>query len=153
MTPDYKRIKLLLKDGPESWSEEKEEIMKQIRSHEGFVSVEVYEKDPVYLIATFDPCTDFSDCLIDDTDDMTETVKSFFENAREVDEKLLERGEATYSITKDPFEIFEESMSIMNELKVVTPDVQDVANRIVEAMTDETKKDGGESPDIRIIGM
>ena len=88
-------IKLLLKDGPSSWSEQQDDIMNQIKTHESFINVVVYEKDPVYIIATFKPIHD----------------SEIFEDFESIENALSEKG--IPSMLKDPFDIFNEELEKM----------------------------------------
>lgn len=103
-TDEEKNVKILLKDGPNSWSEEQEEIMAQINGHETFISVVVLERDPVYIVATFKPVMETSydrsipmQELLDNLDDFNETSQS----------------KGWPSILIDPFDLFDKAMEDM----------------------------------------
>lgn len=107
LSEDLKNVKLLLKDGPDSFSEEKPEIMEQIKSHENFVSVDVLKRDPVYLVAEFKVPTDhydshFKELVLDDFADKMEMIQ------------LLSKTNGMESLTKDPFVIFDDVISKLN---------------------------------------
>lgn len=94
LSDDYENIKLLLKDGPNSWSENQEEIEAQARSHEGFVSYEVVTRDNVYVVATIKP-----------------DIEGFSEKMKELDEAILKEAPHAPSLTKDPFDIFDDILN------------------------------------------
>lgn len=120
MSEDYKHIKLLLKDGPDSWTEEeyKAEIMKQIEGHETFVSVNVESRDRVYIVATFTPIADAGYERPVDMD-----YSRFDEIIRTADENAVSDG--IVSITKSPWEIFDQAMADMENGKT-TPEIENL---------------------------
>lgn len=117
-------VKILLKDGPESWSEEKDEVMKQVKGHESFVSVEVLERDPVYLIATFAP-------LIETHYDRGMPIDEFIENIGAFDSTGMSNGWA--SILTHPFDIFDAAMKKM-EGGEISPKMEKVAAGIKDML-------------------
>lgn len=114
-------IKILLKDGPSSWSEEQEEIMNQIKSHETFVSVEILERDPVYIVATFTPVMETSYDRSIPIDELIENIKTF-------DETTM--GNGWPSIHQHPFDIFDEKMEEMSTGKQMSPSMEKLGENI-----------------------
>lgn len=103
LSEDMQNVKILLKDGPDSFSEEKPEIMEQIKSHESFVSVTILERDPVYLVAEFKVLTEHFD------DNFKKMVlNNFAVKMKAMQNVLLENN--SESLTKHPFDIFDEVM-------------------------------------------
>lgn len=148
-------IKILLKDGPESWSEEKDEVMKQVKGHESFVSVEVLERDPVYLIATFAP-------LIETHYDRGMPIDEFIENIGAFDSTGMSNGWA--SILTHPFDIFDAAMKKMEagemspRIKKVAEGVKDMldqssAERELEEMTTSAKVDGLNNEKVKVFSI
>lgn len=126
LSEDLKNIKVLLKDGPDSWSEEKPEIMEQIKSHETFVSVEVLKRDPVYLVAEFKPLDEHYD----------EHFKALILNNFSVKMKKLQEI-SPESFTKDPFDIYDEGIKKLESgdaetLKKLKP----IADSLMSAIKD-----------------
>ena len=119
------KIKILLKDGPSSWSEEKEEIMAQINGHETLVSVEVLERDPVYLVATFNP-------VMETSYDRSIPIDELIENIEMFDDTTVSNGWP--SIHQHPFDIFDEKMEDMKEGKM-SPRMEKLGENI-KAMLD-----------------
>ena len=128
VTEDFKKIKLLLKDAPSSWSKNPDEIMAQIKSHEAFVSVEVYKKDPVYLIATFNP--------IKEQMDMVKMKHPFEKTIFEANESLMEEG--IISLTKDPFVIFHERLEDFDKNPENNPELIDDSAKLLKGFLDKT---------------
>ena len=112
MDEDYKNVKILLKDGPTSWSDNKEEIESQIKRHESLVSYRVLERNTCYIIAEFRPLNINRDKSID----------RMMENMRSIDEKILSENKFPYSLTKDPFDIFDEAMKNLESGKIEVPE-------------------------------
>jgi hypothetical protein len=104
-----KNINLLLKDGPSSWSEEQEQIKKQIEEHETFVSVETLKRDPVYLVATFKP-------IMKTSYDRGFPPQEFLDNLDELDNVAQLKGWPALSI--HPFELFDKAMEEMKAGKM-----------------------------------
>ena len=133
LSEDYKHVKIMLKDGPDSWSEEKEEIKKQIEGHEGFVSCTALERDPVYLIAEFKPQKNVLELLRD----LTGLDVDF----PDLEEKLKSTGHP--SLTKDPFVIFDEGVK---KMEAGDPEVmaklKPVADMLKKAMDNPDQKGG-----------
>lgn len=100
LSEDMKSIKILLKDGPNSFSEEKPEIMDQIKNHERFISVEVLERDPVYLVAKFSVPDHHYD------DEFKNLILDNFSLKMEKLQNIMPEE----SLTKHPFDIFDEEM-------------------------------------------
>lgn len=101
---EEKNIKILLKDGPDSWSEEKEEIISQINKHETLVSVETLQRDPVYLVATFKPVMETSYERNVPVDELLENMDMFNETAG---------SKGWPSIYIHPFDLFDKAMDEM----------------------------------------
>lgn len=133
LSEDYKHVKILLKDGPNSWSEEKDEIKKQIEGHEGFVSYTVLERDPVYVVAEFKPQKDF---LL-----LFEKLVGEKVDFPDLEEKLKMTGHP--SPTKHPFDIFDEGVK---KMEAGDPEVMDklkpVAEMLKKALDDPDQKGG-----------
>lgn len=152
---EEKNIKILLKDGPNSWSEEKDEINKQINSHESLVSLETLERDPVYIVATFKPLMETS---YDRGIPMDELLESIFE----FDETAMSNGWS--SILKHPFTIFDEAMEKMSNGEM-SPKMKNLAENInsmlaesdaedkLADMTQEAGIDGFEKGRIKIMSV
>lgn len=100
LSDDMKNIKILLKDGPDSFSEEKPEIMDQIKNHENLVSVNALNRDPVYLVAEFNVPDDHYD------EAFKELILDNFSSKME----KLQKRMPDQSFTKDPFDIFDDEM-------------------------------------------
>lgn len=129
MSEDYSTIKLLLKDGPSSWSEQRQEVMDQIRNHETFVSVNTDKKDDCYIIAEFKPIP--VDELEHLPDDIKDSIDGFMMHIEELDRHHTEMGE--HPITKHPMVIFDEQMEIMKSLPpgvMLNEEVAAVANHL-----------------------
>jgi len=143
LSEDYQNVKLLLKDGPQSWTDPKdrEALMAQIKSHETFVSVEVYEEDPCYIIATFRPV------LYIPGYEREFTIDELFEHIKELDQ-LMEDPRATVAfgkrgaakITKDPFEIFHEALEGMKGGDF-PPDVKKLAETMANVIKSKEAED------------
>lgn len=150
LTEDYKQIKLLLKDGPSSWSEEKDEILNQIKTHETFVSVEPLDRDDVYLVATFNPIN-------------AEEFNVLFENFKEIEEELVVEIPEYVFITKHPFDIFDEEMKKMESGEKMSPKIEKLAESLkdmfseikvedeLKTMTDDTKISGFDTTKVKIL--
>ncbi len=159
MNEDFTEVKLLLKDGPDSWSENKKAIEEQIRNHESFVSLEVLERDKVYIVATFKPLKSLS------YDEKSEdTIKNFLEKVPYVDVIMVnEHGET--SITKDPFELFDAAMKNLNEGGEMTQEMKNFGESLkqqlssieneqkMEDMTKEAGIDGFKADNVRILSV
>lgn len=141
MGDNSQTIKLLLKDGPDSWSEQKEAITAQLERHESLISFKTYEKDPVYLIAEFEPLKTFE--WIPKEAQFYLPVSKIFVNAREVVAATLDRvtrGEepsGEISILQDPFDIFHDRVKFMGELQkqgIDTPAAHLIKTKVQEAL-------------------
>lgn len=128
MSEDYKQIKILLKDGPGSWTEEdyQKEIMNQIKGHETFVNVEVDSRENVYLVATFTPVIDAGYERPLDLD-----FSKLEEIMREVDEEAVANG--MVPITVDPWTIFDNAMKDLENGKII-PEVENLKKSFSEMM-------------------
>lgn len=126
MSEDYKQIKILLKDGPGSWTEEdyQKEIMNQIKGHETFVNVEVDSRENVYLVATFTPVIDAGYERPLDLD-----FSKLEEIMREVDEEAVANG--MVPITVDPWTIFDNAMKDLENGKII-PEVENLKKSFSE---------------------
>jgi hypothetical protein len=127
-TDEDKNVKILLKDGPSSWSEEKDELMSQIENHETFVGVEILERDPVYIIATFKP-------VMETSYDRGFPVDEFIENLEMFDKTAMEVGSP--SIMTHPFDLWDKAMEDMKNGKT-TPKMDKLAENL-KAMFEEDK--------------
>lgn len=147
MTEDFKQIKLLLKDGPGSWTDNEwqDGMMKQIKGHEGFVDVKVCERDNCYLEATFNPISD-EDCHYDRWGNSSINSETLSENIMIGDATATRHG-AT-SVTKSPWVVFDEAMAALSEGKM-SPRMENLANSLKdmfasidaeEKIDDELKK-------------
>lgn len=103
LSEDMQNVKLLLKDGPNSFSEEKPEIMEQIKSHETFVSVTILERDSVYLVAEFKVLDEHYD------DNFKKLVLDNFSGKMKAMQNVLVENNHE-SLVKHPFDIFDEVM-------------------------------------------
>lgn len=128
MSEDYKQIKILLKDGPGSWTEEdyQKEIMNQIKGHETFVSVEVESRDNVYLVATFTPVIDAGYERPLDMD-----YSRFDEIMMAADKNAVDDGMT--SITVGPWEIFDKAMKDLENGKII-PEVENLKESFAEML-------------------
>lgn len=169
MGEDYKTIKLLLKDGESSWSQQKEEISLQICNHENFISVKHYEKDPVYLIAEFGLSKDYS--WVERVDPKDRSIKFGFSMDEEGDEifkKVTSKGicsmtpelirtiqegddaikEDGYpSILEDPFDLLERELAntkMLGEKGIISSTAKEIIDQIEKAV--EKKDDGNNGP-------
>ncbi len=127
MDEEYKVIKLLLKDGPTSWSDQQEEITKQINNHESFKDLKVLRRDTVYIEASFYPILQYEGCPL--------IIEDFLLNINELDAEGIANGFP--SITKDPFIIFDEELeALKNGSKEPTNEMNNLmtnlANKINE---------------------
>lgn len=104
-------IKLLLKDGPNSWSEEKDEIMKQIQGHESLINVEELERDPVYLVATFKP-------ILETHYERQLPIDGLMAMIPEIDEAGISKGHP--SIYTHPFDLFDQALVDMDKGKTTS---------------------------------
>jgi hypothetical protein len=104
-------VKILLKDGPNSWSEEKDEIMKQIVGHETFLHAEAYDRDPVYLVATFKPIKETSYSREFPVIEMLDVINT-------LDSAGSEKGFP--SIYSHPFDLFDRAMLDMENGKTTS---------------------------------
>ena len=126
-------IKLLLKDGPSSWSEEQEAIMNQIKTHETFVSVEVFDRDPVYIIATFKP-------IMETTYDRLFPVDKLILQLSTLDDLSISTG--LESIFTHPFDIFDRKMEEMQSAGKMTAKMERLGENIksmIEGVEAETE--------------
>lgn len=126
-----KNVKILLKDGPDSWSEEKEEIMQQIKGHESFMSVETLERDPVYLVATFKPIHETSY-------DRNMPVDEFLENMHMFDSTAQSKGWP--SIHTHPFDLWDKAMEDMKNGKM-TPKMENLGENIKNMLEESVAED------------
>jgi hypothetical protein len=135
MSEDYSQIKILLKDGPGSWTEQeyRDAIMNQIKTHETFVSVEVQERDNVYIVATFTPIKKCSylRAMISDDDDFGEMMS-------EIDKECIENG--LPSVTAGPWELFDKAMVDL-ENGVFTPEIKNLQDTMSEIIGDVDAQD------------
>lgn len=163
MTNDYKQIKLMLRDSENSWSDEKDEIMAQIKGHETFVSVEVSEFDNTHIIATFNPIfeTNYNRNKILEEIGLS-NFEEFFELVQIGDEAAVKRG--SVSVTEDPWVLFNKAMEALKEgksnsridnlKKAMTQMFEQIdAEREIENTLKEMniEKDPSAGPDIKIF--
>ena len=124
LSEDYTKIKLLLKDSPNSWSEESEQIEKQIKSHETYINHNILDRDNVYYEAEFKPLTDYID---------------FFNEIIELDNLMIEKGWP--SITKNPFDIFDEKMKSINEDTLSNNRIKDNMTKLFDKVINSDEND------------
>ena len=135
MSEDYMHIKILLKDGPSSWSENKDIIEAQIKGHESFVSLEVLERDPVYVVATFKPLESLP---FDNADD----IKGIFKALIKFDD-ALDKTSPNNSMTIDPFVKFDKALNDLSSGKTEpTKEMIDVVNKIKDSMENNDGSNG-----------
>jgi len=132
MSQDYTRVKLLLKDGSQSWSEEKEEIMNQITSHETFVSVEELERDPVYLVATFEIV---KDAAYDRGKSITEQITDP-EFMKSLDGDFVQAG--LESVVTDPFDIFDKGMANLGSNEKAARMMKEVMSQVEASLAKDS---------------
>lgn len=125
---EEKNIKLLLKDGPNSWSEEQEAVMNQVKGHETFLGVEVIERDPVYIVATFKP-------VMETSYDRSIPMEELLENLFLFDNTSQSNGWP--SILEHPFDLFDKAMKKM-EKGEVSPRMERLGESI-KNMLEESK--------------
>jgi hypothetical protein len=130
LSKDKKSIFLLLKDGPSSWSEEKEEILKQITTHENYKTHTIPTRDSVYIEAEFTIPTNIH----------CDVCSELMENIDMLDLELIDKGYA--SITDNPWDLFDSAMERLqsgdkNELEKVAPLMNSLKEQIENS--DSTK--------------
>jgi translation elongation factor EF-1beta len=128
---EEKNIKLLLKDGPSSWSEEQEAIMSQIKGHETLVNVEVLDRDPVYVVATFKP-------IMETSYDRSIPMDELLENLFLFDETAMSNGWP--SILKHPFDLFDIAMEKMKNGEM-SPKMERLAENIKNMLGESDAED------------
>jgi len=150
---EEKNIKILVRDAPDSWSEEKDEVMKQIKGHETFVSVEVSEKDSTHLIATFKP-------VMETSYDRSIPMDEFLDNIHIFDEGAQSKGWP--SLLVGPWELFDIAMEKMKNGEM-SPKMERFGEQLkemlneseaedkLEEMTKEAGIDGFETKKIKVM--
>jgi hypothetical protein len=154
MDSEY-NIKLLLKDGATSWSEQKDEIMTQIKGHETLVDVHPLERDPVYLVATFKP-------VMETTYDRSIPIQELLDNITMFDETAMLKGWP--SLFTDPFTLFDIAMEKLTKGEM-SPRMEKFAESLSTMLGDVQAQDelktivtdsgiGGFEPDgVRILSV
>jgi len=111
LSEDFKHVKLLLKDGPDSWTDKEwqSHMDKQIRSHEGFVDVKVCERDRCYLEVTIDP-------IVDAGYERTIKFDNFQDMMRDANAEAMSAGFP--DLTTDPWTLFDRAMDDIKNGKI-----------------------------------
>jgi hypothetical protein len=153
-------ICLMLKDGGNSWSDQKEQINAQIEGHESFVSM---TEEDVYLYPKFRP---LYDCHYDRNDDEDKTFDRLVNALPELLEKESFEyfGEIYPPLTKHPMDIFNEGIKRMESGEVI-PEVEKFTEGFItmiekvehdKAVNEELKKEGitpNEEGGIKVFGI
>jgi hypothetical protein len=107
---DGKKIVLLLKDGPSSFTseEDRQKLVDQFTNHHWYDSHKVYEKDPVYFYVYFNI-----------PEKLTPIIKSMLQIALDQNEDII----------SDPMHLFNLAIQRMDE-GVFTEDENDFAKRL-----------------------
>lgn len=129
---DGTEIYVLFKDGPDSWSDNKELVEKTAREHYAFKDWKVVDRDNVYVIATFD-VTKF-------VDSKREIIHAVIESdvamsKMEDEEARKDLYDILYDITTDPFYIFDARLKELEEGKL-DPKLMDNVNTIAKKIND-----------------
>ncbi len=152
---ENKNIKILLKDGPNSLSEEKDPIMDQIKNHETLVDVKPLERDPVYLVATFK-------IIMETSYDREIPMDELIENLDSINEAIQLKGYP--SLLTDPFEIFDKAMEDLKNGKMTSKMEEfgkqlkstleeSVAEDQLDEMTKDAGIDGFEKQKVKVVGV
>jgi hypothetical protein len=88
------KLAILFKNGPEAWSEDYEACVAALKAIPGFDTITVVERDKCYIIATFTPVR-------------PEVFVEICELDQTIVTQALEEKEEYYSITTNPFDIFD----------------------------------------------
>lgn len=150
-----KNIKLMLRDAPDSWSEQKSEVESQIKGHETFIGMEISTKDSTHIVATFSP-------VMETSYDRSIPMDEFLDNIDLFDESAQSKGWP--SIYKDPWELFDEALERMKNGEL-TPEVAKFGEQLKDAlvqsdvddqlksMTDEAGIDGLEVQKVKVLSV
>jgi hypothetical protein len=103
MSKDGTEGYILYKDGPDSWSENKEQVEAAIKSHPLFKSYHVSPRDSVYVIGTFDLTK------------VDPERKKWVDYILKSDAVVAELGLGHTSPTEDPFDIFDRELKKLSE--------------------------------------
>lgn len=128
---ENKNIKLLLRDAPDSWSEEKEEVMQQIKGHETFVNVKILEKDSTHLVATFKP-------VMETSYNRSIPMDEFIDNINLFDESAQSKGWP--SLLVHPFDLFDIAMEKMKNGEL-TPKMERFGEQLKEVLNESAAED------------
>ena len=130
LSEDGTEAYILLKDGPSSWSEKKEEVLSYLVAHPYYKSHKVVERDPVYMVGTFD--------LTEVSDKKKEYIRLILEGDRAIKETV----ENYTMITDDPFDIFDKHLALLGKGELggeMKRQTDDLAKKIHDAI------EGGEN--------
>lgn len=139
-------IKILLKDGPNSWTEpeQREKIMKQIIGHETYVSHYTLERDPVYLVAEFKPVPDI--ITGEKVVDGRKVVEWCIEQDKSVAAALLDAGHRYHTLYEDPFDIFDVELAHLETNYEAKKLGESIVNQINKITNDDRGIEGTTGP-------
>ena len=121
---------ILFKDGPSSWSDKQEEVKEAILNHPLFKSWYTLERDPVYLVGTFDLTK------------IDQEKKDYIQLLFETDKAVSELADDYTPLTEHPLDIFDRSLKQLADGTLAGEKMQaikEVAKKITDAINNGDK--------------
>lgn len=165
MGENYDTVKLLLREGEGAWSNNREAVIAQAKGHETFISLTTLQRDPTFVVAEFGFLEDLSWIKkIPKSDESFRMVGQVIDYKSKASMELIQKtlprmkeAEEFFpglSLTRDPFDIFDEELKLISQLQeqgVDTPAVAEVKQLLKDAL-DQADNNPDETGPI-IIGL